>query len=153
MTDKELIQKLAEQSEKHPKRLSEWEIGFIDSVAERAYLTDNQREQARRILSEKSGNRKSAADARQDQWDAAAACEKCLDGIVVMRLALTDAERAKTLSYEAVAAIHQYREAAFPCVCARGSLRQEWQKFPISAAIAHQQGWRRKEIWEKEMTE
>jgi len=93
MTDPEIIQALLAAIEKKPKRFSEWEQEFVSSVSGLRYLSDKQRAICRRVLSEKSATTKDKALSHKDEWDDAHACERCLDGIVVMQLPFTERDR------------------------------------------------------------
>lgn len=132
MTDPQILDALTAAYKKKKDRFSNWEAEFVVSVQGRSFLTDKQREIAERILSEKSATKQDAAAARADQWHAAAACGKCLDGLVILRIADNGS----------------FHEQAFPCTCSRGELKQAWQGYPRSARDAWKAGWRTKQEWE-----
>ena len=142
MDDKELIRALLEAQEKKAKRFNAWEQDFLTSIKERAYLSEKQREIALRILSEKSSSTEDKAAAKTDQWDGAEGCERCLDGIVPMRRPFKDTDRSSRFDYSGVPTEMQYHEAAFPCTCDRGALRQQWGKYQDNAYTAWASGWR-----------
>ena len=142
MDDKELIAALALVLEKNPKRLNDWEQDFINSIKQRLALSDAQRLRATSLLAEKSSSRDDKAAAKNDQWDGAEGCERCLDGMVVMHRPLQDVDRSTRFDYTKVPDEMQFREAAFPCTCDRGVLKQQWGKYDSNAYGAWSDGWR-----------
>lgn len=156
MQDRELIQKLIEQYEKHAKRFSEWEEGFINSVRNNSFLSDNQRSTAQRIVAEKSASKESAAAAKTDIWEGSVGCDRCEEGVVVMVRGLNPGEFWKPDKprwggeRKEWPKRERYVEQAFPCTCDQGELRQRWQKWGMDAAAAWGQGWRRKDHYMEE---
>ncbi len=141
MTDPEIIQALTDALEKKPTRFNDWEQGFIDTISGLKYLSDRRREIAQNILSEKSSSTTDKAAAREDQWAAAKGCVRCTEGIVVMRRGFTNTDRSTICDYSDVPMPMQFVECAFPCVCERGVLKKEWQRYRRNALEASDDGW------------
>ncbi len=146
MNDPEIIQALVSAYEKKPSRFTPWEEGFIDTVRDKKFLSERQKETAQEILSEKSSSTSDKAAARTDQWDAASGCVRCTDGMVIMQKPFSATNRSSLFPDDnTVEESSQFIECVFPCMCERGVLKKEWQHYRLDALQASDDGWRTKE--------
>jgi hypothetical protein len=146
MDDADIVARLNKLYEKHPKLFSDWDKQFVRDNSGRKYYSEKQREIALGILSKVEDDPKKKGETRQEMWDAADVCDKCEEGIVLMRRPLQNAERSRAMeargTYKRLDPKHQYREAVFACTCGRGALRQQWQRYKTNARDGWMGGWR-----------